>query len=48
MLFGGKQIFGFDYDDKIEYFYDDPLTGKIVFTQKMMHYTLIFHTFVFL
>ena len=48
MLFGGKQLFGFDYDDKSEYFYDDPVTGKIVFTQKMMHYTLIFHTFVFL
>ena len=48
LLFAGKQIFGFNYEDNTVFFYDDPVTGKLVYTEKMKHYTLIFHTFVFL
>jgi Ca2+ transporting ATPase len=46
MLFSGKQIFGLEYEAE-EVFYHE-INGINVPTEKTRHYTLIFHTFVFM
>lgn len=46
MLFAGKQIFGIEYDPETPFYYE--LDGVTVPTQKTRHFTLIFHTFVFM
>lgn len=46
MLFAGKQIFGIDYDENTPFYYE--VDGVSVATPKTKHYTLIFHTFVFM
>ena len=47
MLFGGKQIFGLDYDDSSP-FYTVVENVIIPNINKVEHFTLIFHTFVFM
>lgn len=47
MLFAGKQIFGFEYDENTPFFLED-VNGQNVATEKTRHYTIIFNTFVFM
>jgi Ca2+ transporting ATPase len=47
MLFWGKEIFGIEYDNAVD-FYTVVGTQVIENTGKILHYTLIFNTFVFL
>ena len=50
MLFGGKRIFGYEYDDTISglpSFYIITPDGNTIPTQKTVHYTMIFNAFVF-
>lgn len=51
MLFAGREIFGFDYDESIvgvdSFYTEDPVTGALTATQKTIHYTMIFNAFVF-
>ena len=46
MLFAGKQLFDLEYTDKDPFYIE--VNGVNVGTAKTMHYTLIFHTFVFM
>lgn len=46
MLFAGKQIFGIEYDENTPFYHE--VDGVNVPTQKTRHFTLIFHTFVFM
>ena len=50
MLFMGQRLFGFDYDTSLTgmtSFYTLQPDGSVIATQKTMHYTMIFNTFVF-
>lgn len=47
-LFAGKSLFNLEYDDNAPFFYPDPVTGELQYTQKVEHYTIIFNTFVFM
>eukprot|EP00347_Sterkiella_histriomuscorum_P015089 403358358 len=47
MLFAGKEFLGFDYDDNLQITYtvnEEEFTNQ----QKLEHYTMIFHTFMFM
>lgn len=47
ILFAGKQIFGLDYIDELDFYY--VLNGIVVKNfDKIKHYTILFHTFVFM
>ena len=46
MLFAGKSLFHYTYDNDLPFFVTDPLTGVLLPTEKNEHYTLIFNTFV--
>jgi magnesium-transporting ATPase (P-type) len=56
MLFAGKAIFGFEYDDELDFYYtvaqpqEDGTTKNVsmVNVEKVQHFTMIFHTFVFM
>jgi hypothetical protein len=51
MLYGGKSIFNITYDDDEDYYtyvYDADGNETIITSNKVFHYTLIFHSFVFL
>jgi Ca2+ transporting ATPase len=49
LLYGGVSIFGFDYGEN-DFYVIDPITGltTTIPTSKVLHFTLIFHTFVFM
>jgi Ca2+ transporting ATPase len=47
-LFWGREIFGLNYADGEVFFRVDPVTDSLVATEKTQHYTLMFHTFVFM
>jgi Ca2+ transporting ATPase len=47
LLFFGKSIFGFNYGDNDE-FYETINNVVVVNIEKTTHYTIVFHTFVFM
>jgi magnesium-transporting ATPase (P-type) len=47
-LFWGQQFLGLSYPEEEPFYYDDPVTGEVIFTQKTLHYTFMFNTFVFM
>jgi hypothetical protein len=51
MLFAGKEIFGFEYDESLvgldSFYTENPETGAMDPTVKTIHYTMIFNAFVF-
>lgn len=48
LLFGGRQLFGYTYDANVPFFIIDPINGTFTSTEKTEHYSIIFHTFVFM
>ena len=47
LLFAGKDIFGFVYDDEVEFYPADPSVQEALdAAEKLKHYTMVFHTFV--
>lgn len=48
LLFFGKTLFGYTYDDNVAFFIIDPITLAMTATEKTEHYTIMFNTFVFM
>ena len=48
ILFNGKSLFNYTYNDTVPFFIINPLTGETIATQKTEHYTFLFNTFVFM
>ena len=45
-LFAGKQLFGYTYNETDPFYYEE--AGELKWSEKVEHYTLMFHTFVFM
>ena len=48
MLFAGSEIFGLPYNEEDKIYTINEVTGDVVTSNKMIMYTMLFHTFVFM